>query len=477
MSINKYPDSNENFGVFIAASTFPNVSSSDDVWESNDPDWAPVKPDTQQIFSPGMYQLRNFTAGTGIWIKNVDGTAADNSSYNSKTPGAYYDNVIPINKNAYLFGAGRTSWVSSESFFGVTTRTGHGIFANGFFMVPWQLPTSGAYVKISTNGTSWTDRIAANAATTASWVASVAYANGRFVVGHTTGYMSYSTDTVNWTTGNILGGSQQATRMASNGVDRIIAVNTNGSVWVSTDAINWTTGTNSSGLYPLRIRFINNRWYITNETSTNGISVSTNGTTFNNISLASVMSTGEGITDIAYASIGGADRYVATSTFHNIIVSTNGFNWTTGSTPSTRATTYQQRSLNTVMYAKGIFIAAGRNTTGNRILASTDGYSWSTITNCVTASTYSNTTTTIVYDSFGTPNTVSEDLKRFNYMMFWNIYDVNASTVPRQDTLSQASGGYFYSRFFRGRFVNNGQVGVTKVANLDINYTTTPTTA
>ena len=237
-------------------------------------------------------------------------------------------------------------------------------YANGTFFLGW----SGQYQTgnnsaFSNDGINWT--VVPNTTIFGSGYSyagfCMTYGNGKFVVGGKN-KVAYSTDLLNWTTGDV---NFTFSNIAyGNGI--FVAIGSN-SLRYSTDGINWTL--KSMGKSTRCVAYGNGKfvvggvdgavWY-----STDGI----------NWTMGSQDAITNSIASIAY----GNGRFVMGNDYYNgkIAYSNDGINWNAGVSWVTDIT------ITDIAYGNGKFIAGGRKVSGsspNSLAYSSDGINWTAI--------------------------------------------------------------------------------------------------
>ena len=193
----------------------------------------------------------------------------------------------------------------------ISQQVGKIVFGNGVF-----LATNSLAINISTNGVIWTTSSLALANT-------VAFGNGIFVAGTTTGGFLTSTDGTSWTTSASSQFPATSVNSIEYGNSLWTAVGLNGSINVSTDnGTTWTTRTSNFGA-----------------TSVNTVAF------------------GNGIF------VAGASGSAGLRT------STDGITWTS------RASSFGSTSISSLAYLNGLWLAGGP---AGKFSTSTDGISWNT---------------------------------------------------------------------------------------------------
>lgn len=204
----------------------------------------------------------------------------------------------------------------------------------------------------------------------------IVYGNGKWIAVNASGYVQYSTNSVNWLVADQFTTNALTSVTYGNGMFACIDyVNSGGgNVYKSLDGINWTATKNfTQGLE--NIIFANGRFTVV---GTNGLVAFSDD--LENFTIANTGSSNSFIS-ITY----GKDRYIAVSSSGQIISSVDGVNWNDVSI-SGDTTHYRVAA-----YGKGTFVIGGRVTIDgvntSVIRYSTDGIVWQTATNNSTKTT------------------------------------------------------------------------------------------
>jgi hypothetical protein len=463
MAIQQYPEPAgptiaESYGMAFTANAYSNVAEADDNTTVNQ---TLIPLDSVKTITPGVYEAIGTQTGISRWSVRTATNPNVFQSINVGTANA----VAKITTTGTLFANANTQW-RRDQYIPIATSTGRlgePVYADGYIVVPITAVDAGGnltpYISVSTNGTSWTDYIPASAANSGVRPYSVNKVNSRWVVSLSSGYMSTSTDLINWTTGNSIGSSNFLNSIASNGTRLVGApVDTASVLFTSTDAINWSTVASNATTRMRRVRYLNNFWFAMG----NGgiVRSSTNGTSWNTVT-AEFAAT-EAVTDGAY----GNSAYILVSQFGNINFSTDGVNWTTAE-QNIRYNNVDSRRFYLSLFNNGRFMVNGWHTTAgsNRLFTSTNGFNWSDITQANTVSSYANS-------NFAQGITVpsGDALNEYAWTM-WAIDSLGAFESTANQTTARPMMSW--SKTVKGAIATTLTSATLKqVAPLNVNYTT-----
>lgn len=251
---------------------------------------------------------------------------------------------IIVGDNGYVITPLKTQQVDNEYWSSIT-------YGNGkYVMVGFNY----GYISSSTDGINWTTpkRISQ-----VSWYA-IAYGNGKFVIVGSEGYISTSTDGVNWTTPKSVATEDWVDIAYGNGkfiAVRAAAYGGAGYISTSADGINWTTPKSVGTAEWNGIAYGNGNFIIVG--SKGSIARSSDGITWYN----STPSSGA-IGSVTY----GNGKFVAIGYGGKVISSTSGTSWTTTSVSGSAI-------WNRIRSNTGSFIAVGSS---GYISKSSNGTSW-----------------------------------------------------------------------------------------------------
>lgn len=203
---------------------------------------------------------------------------------------------------------------------------------------------------------------------TNSWK-TIAYGNGKYVAVDNSGYVTASTDGVNWAT------PEQRLRTASKRIvyanDYFLVSHSFGSFSKSLDAETWSytgrIGSNLSNWYD--IVYGNGIWVAVGDNGRSGyITTSIDGLSWTEPTIHTKVET---IYSVAF----GNGKFVATGTGGYMFASEDGQNW-----KSLKIDAFQSVIFEKIIYANGLFVACGWQYTDTYIgyiVTSTDGATWS----------------------------------------------------------------------------------------------------
>jgi len=451
----------ESYGMSFTAAIYSNISENDDVVTPVNQTLIPL--DSVKTITPGVYESVGTNSGISRWAIRVSSNPTVVQSINVGTVAA----VSKITTTGTLFASANTHW-PYQQYLPINTNTGRlgePVYSNGFFVVPMAALDAGgnttAYINVSTNGTSWTEYLPATTVNAGVVPYSVNIVNNRWVVSLSSGYMSTSTNLINWTTGNDIGSSNFLNSIASNGTRLVGApVNTANVLFTSTDAINWSTVNSGVTTAMRRVRYVNNFWFAMGRGGK--VRISTNATNWNTSTVENINGNTEVMTDVAY----GNGAYAMVSAFGNINFSTDGVNWTTAS-QNTRYNNSDSRRFYISLFNNGRFMVNGWHVTAgsNRLFTSTNGFDWSDITQANTVGAFANT-------SFVQGVTVPSTDPANEYI--WTMWAINSSFVPDSSASSNTEKSMqSNSKKLKGR-ISTALTSATlkQVAPLNLNYTT-----
>jgi len=260
------------------------------------------------------------------------------------------------------------TWNTATSNFGGTTINSIA-YGNGL----WVAGGSSGQMRTSTNGSTWTT-VTSNFGGTN--INSIAYNNSLWVAGGSSGQMRTSTNGSTWTTVTSNFGTTQvfrAIRSIAYGNGLWVAGGYYGQMRISTNGSTWTTVTsnfkNDFEGDIFSIAYNNSLWVAGGNTgqirtSTNGSTWTTVTSNFGNTQILS----------IAY----GNSLWVAGGNTGQIRTSTNGSTWTTVTS------NFGNTTIRSIAYGNGLWVAGGDT---GQIRTSTNGSTWTTDT-----SNFGNTT-------------------------------------------------------------------------------------
>ena len=196
----------------------------------------------------------------------------------------------------------------------------------------------------------------------------IAYGNGKYVAVGANGYVTTSTDGVNWTTYKVDSSATYNWADIAYGNSKFVVVGSSGRISTSANGTSWTTPKwfdSSHGL--LSIAYGNGR-FVTMGNGSTYIGVSTDGTTWSKYAVPSSML-------IGYGMAFGNGKFVCSSSNGHIFTSNDGQTWT-------KFTTDVNGNWMDVIYNGEMFIAVGRSWNNsyskyvNTITTSIDGETW-----------------------------------------------------------------------------------------------------
>ena len=198
----------------------------------------------------------------------------------------------------------------------------------------------------------------------------VIYGNGKYVAVGGDGYISTSTDGINWTTPKNIGGNLTISWFCvCYGGGKFVTMGLNEYTATSTDGINWTisTMTPNNVVNWFDVIYANGRYVaVGNNTYTTSSVDGINWLTPEQVKNNS-MSNFLGVTY-------GNGKFVAVGNDGNITTSTNGVNWTT---PITVGSIFHDWT--NICYGNGKFVVVGdRGYNDGYVTTSTDGENWTT---------------------------------------------------------------------------------------------------
>lgn len=225
---------------------------------------------------------------------------------------------------------------------------------------------SSGYVTTSTDGINWTTpkQIAGSSYT---WNG-IIYANGKFVACGQYSYIAVSTDGTNWTTYKVDSSATYNWADIAYGNSKFVVVGSSGRISTSSNGTTWTTPNWFDSSHNLLSIAYGNGKFVTMGNGSTYIGVSTNGTTWSKYAVPSGMLMGYGM---AF----GNGKFVCSSSNGHIFTSNDGQTWT-------KFTTDVNGNWMDVIYNGEMFIAVGRSWNNsyskyvNTITTSIDGETW-----------------------------------------------------------------------------------------------------
>ena len=236
-------------GGFVSAISLGSMSTSTDgtTWAV----YGPAQDTLTKISYDSTSNLFVVAGGTGVYQTSPDGltwtprTTGTTSTFTSLTYGGN-QMVYTLNAGAYLAVAGNAG-VGTTTNHSTFTTIGTGIRANNISSII----SDGTNFVIGYNGaanvdTTYDGILVAKNPGTFSAISSLAFANGLYIAGSSTGGLATSTDLTTWTTQTSGTSSSILSIMYGNGVYMYTGANL--ALATSTDAVTWTSKTTGVGL-------------------------------------------------------------------------------------------------------------------------------------------------------------------------------------------------------------------------------------
>lgn len=267
--------------------------------------------------------------------------------------------------NRYVIGSQATSQYAyvTDGLFGAYTPVYTGVapantswYANGKFVIGGSSGILGGLTS-STDGVTWTPTINGRGAV---WI-NIRYLNNLWIACGSRGMLATSTDAISWTFRSGILPQTGSVWSATVGPSFALAGNQTGYVNLSTTGVGW-----GSVYYPtaaVRTVLYAGGQYISAglsgslATSTDAVTWTSRTSTFGTTTIYEINHDGT-----TYVAVGAAGQ---------LRTSTNGITWTT------RTSNFGTTDINTVAYGNGLWVAGGLNGT---MRTSTDTITWSTVT-------------------------------------------------------------------------------------------------
>ena len=221
------------------------------------------------------------------------------------------------------------SWTVESS--GSTASFRAVAFASGLFVVVG----TGGTILTSPDGHEWTPRSLGTAAV----LSGVAFGNGRFVAVGLSGAVVYSADAISWSPASSL--TSNFLQSVTFGGGKFVAVGGSGTVRTSTDGVTWARSTTGLPQFLSGAAYFDGKYYVVGNS---GIILSSPDT---------LAWTHQGTFDTWFRAVGSdGSQVVVAGDDGTVVTSRDGVDWT----PQTTGVT---RSLNSITFGNGLFVAVG----------------------------------------------------------------------------------------------------------------------
>lgn len=267
------------------------------------------------------------------------------------------------------------TWTNRSTTAGNTSTFNGVAWGAGMWVMVGNTPTN-TYL-FSTDGITWTQRTIVTNAPSAVTLRCVRYLNGRFYVGGDTGFLASSADCVTWTLASgspSVFGSKSIQDITWNGTTFVATTDANSgaSIWSSPDGLNWTATTLAGKWYSLS--WGAGLFVLGGHDGANvpKIYTSPDGLTWTARTVPASHTTGRYATGIFANNLFVLAGFATAANTPQIATSSDGITWTARTSAAAFVATCRG-----ITYGVGIYIVAGRNSTGTRFIqTSSDGTTW-----------------------------------------------------------------------------------------------------